>query len=45
MAGNDEVVIPACIFLTVEGEKIKRIDEYLDTAQAGKLRCAGRTSR
>ena len=45
LAGNEEIVIPACIFLTVEDEKIKRIDEYLDTAQASKLRSAGRTSR
>src|SRR5262245_35914342 len=45
MAGNDEVVIPASIFLTIVDEKIKRIDEYLDTAQASKLRSAGRTPR
>ena len=45
LAGNEEIVIPACIFLTVEGEKIKRIDEYLDTAQASKLRSAGRSAR
>ena len=39
-AGTDstEVVIPACIFLTIEDGLILRIDEYLDTAQANRLR-------
>jgi hypothetical protein len=45
MAGDEEIVIPACIFLTIDGEKIKRIDEYLDTAQAARLRAAGRPQR
>jgi ketosteroid isomerase-like protein len=38
MKGNEEIVIPACIFITVANEKITRIDEYLDTAQAARLR-------
>jgi len=42
IAGDNEVVIPASIFITVVDEKIKRIDEYLDTAQASKLRPATR---
>lgn len=44
-AGGDDIVIPACIFITVAGDKIQRIDEYLDTAQAGRLRNAGRATR
>lgn len=32
------VVIPACIFITVAGDKITKIEEYLDTAQTGALR-------
>jgi len=35
-----EVRIPACIFVTVRDGKIRRIDEYLDTAQANALRAA-----
>lgn len=38
-----EILIPACIFVTVEQGRIVRIDEYLDTAQANQLRAA--TSR
>ena len=45
MAGGDDVVIPACIFITVVDEKVKRIDEYLDTAQASRLRSASRPPR
>jgi ketosteroid isomerase-like protein len=33
-----EIVIPACIFVTVHDGRITRIDEYLDTAQANRLR-------
>lgn len=43
--GGEEIVIPACIFLTLRGEQIARIDEYLDTGQANRLRAAtGRPS-
>jgi ketosteroid isomerase-like protein len=35
---GEEVVIPACIFLTIQDGLITRIDEYLDTAQANRLR-------
>jgi ketosteroid isomerase-like protein len=38
LADNADIVIPACIFITVENEKITRIDEYLDTAQTARLR-------
>lgn len=38
MEAGNEIVIPACIFITVTNDKITRIDEYLDTAQAAKLR-------
>ncbi len=37
-SGTEEVVIPACMFLTLAGERISRIEEYLDTAQANQLR-------
>lgn len=37
-AGGDEVLIPACIFVTVRDGRIAAIDEYLDTAQANRLR-------
>ena len=37
---GEEIVIPACIFVTVRGDRIVRIDEYLDTAQANRLRAA-----
>lgn len=33
-----EIVIPACIFITVKDGLIRRIDEYLDTGQANRLR-------
>jgi len=35
-----EFALPACIFVTVNGGKITRIDEYLDTGQANRLRAA-----
>ena len=35
-----EITIPAAIFITVKNDKIVRIDEYLDTAQANALRTA-----
>lgn len=39
-ASGDEILIPACIFIRVEAGRIVRIDEYLDTAQANRLRAA-----
>ena len=37
-SAGSEVVIPACIFITVKDGLIRRIDEYLDTGQANRLR-------
>ena len=37
---GESFTIPACIFITVRGGKIVRIDEYLDSAQANALRAA-----
>ncbi len=37
-SSGSEVVIPACIFITVQDGLIRRIDEYLDTGQANRLR-------
>lgn len=37
---GEEILIPACIFVTVREGRIARIDEYLDTAQANRLRAA-----
>lgn len=37
---SGEVLIPACIFITVRGKQIVAIHEYLDTAQANRLRAA-----
>jgi len=39
-ADGSEVRIPACMLITVGGNRITRIDEYLDTAQANALRAA-----
>jgi ketosteroid isomerase-like protein len=36
-AAGAEVVIPACIFITVQDGAIRRIDEYLDIAQTQPL--------
>jgi len=36
--GEQEVQIPACIFVTVRDGRIAAIHEYLDTAQANQLR-------
>jgi ketosteroid isomerase-like protein len=36
----EEFLIPACIFITIRGDKIVRIDEYLDSNQANALRIA-----
>lgn len=36
--GREEVLIPACIFITVRDGRIVAIHEYLDTAQANALR-------
>jgi ketosteroid isomerase-like protein len=38
--GTEEVLIPACIFITVREGSIAAIHEYLDTAQANRLRAA-----
>ena len=38
--GSEEVLIPACIFITVRDGRIVAIHEYLDTAQANRLRAA-----
>lgn len=40
IAPDDQVLIPACIFITVRDGRIVRIDEYLDTGQANRLRTA-----
>jgi ketosteroid isomerase-like protein len=45
VGSGEEIVIPACMFMTIRGERIARIDEYLDTGQANRLRAAtGRPS-
>ena len=45
VANGEEIVIPACIFVTVRDGKISRIDEYLDTAQSNALGAAIERSR
>ncbi len=45
VGSGEEIVIPACIFITARDGKITRIDEYLDTAQAAALRAAAERSR
>ena len=45
VANGEEIVIPACIFITVRDGKISRIDEYLDTAQSNALGAAIERSR
>ncbi len=42
---GEEFVIPACIFVTAEGGKITRIDEYLDTTQSNALGAAIQRAR
>jgi uncharacterized protein len=42
---GEEIVIPACIFITVRNDKITRIDEYLDTAQSNELGAAIQRAR
>jgi uncharacterized protein len=42
---GEEIVIPACIFVTARNGKITRIDEYLDTAQSNALVAAIQRSR
>jgi ketosteroid isomerase-like protein len=37
---GEEILIPACIILTFRHHTIVRIDEYLDTGQANRLRAA-----
>jgi ketosteroid isomerase-like protein len=37
---GERITIPACMFITVRGGKIARIEEYLDSAQANALRAA-----
>jgi len=39
-ADGRETLIPACILIGVEDGQIVRIDEYLDTAQANRLRAS-----
>ena len=36
--GQEEVLIPACMFITVRNGHIVAIHEYLDTGQANRLR-------
>lgn len=44
-ADGEAVSIPACILIRAENGRIRRIDEYLDTGQANRLRQAtGRPS-
>lgn len=44
-AGGETIEIPACMFLRIRDGRIERIDEYLDTGQANRLRAAtGRES-
>jgi ketosteroid isomerase-like protein len=45
VANGEEIVIPACIFVTVRDEKICRIEEYLDTAQSNALGAAIQRAR
>jgi len=40
VGNGEEILIPACIFVTVREGRIVRIDEYLDTGQANRLRSA-----
>jgi ketosteroid isomerase-like protein len=40
VASGEEIVIPACMLVTVRDAQICRIDEYLDTGQANRLRAA-----
>ncbi|MFV0260802.1 MAG: nuclear transport factor 2 family protein [Acidimicrobiales bacterium] len=37
-AGGVDVDMPACLFAWVDGDRITRIEEYVDTAQAAALR-------
>ena len=37
---TEELLIPACIFITVQDGRITAIHEYLDTGQANRLRAA-----
>jgi len=37
---GERFIIPACIFITVEGGLVRRIDEYLDTGQVNRARDA-----
>lgn len=45
VADGREFAIPACIFITVENGRIRRIEEYLDTAQVNPLRDATQRPR
>jgi ketosteroid isomerase-like protein len=38
--GGEETLIPACMLISIENGKIARIEEYLDTAQANRLRAS-----
>jgi ketosteroid isomerase-like protein len=37
---GEKFVIPACMFITIRGNQISRIEEYLDSGQANALRLA-----
>ena len=37
---GEQFVIPACMFITIQSNKITRIEEYLDSGQANALRIA-----
>ncbi len=34
---GDEVAVPACVVVTVDGGRITRLDEYLDSAQVARV--------
>ncbi len=36
--GGEELAVPACLVVTVEADRITRIDEYLDSAAVAALR-------
>lgn len=45
LGNGEEIVIPACIFVTVHEGRITRIDEYLDTVQSNALGAAIQRAR
>jgi ketosteroid isomerase-like protein len=36
--GGQDLAVPACLVVTIEGDRITRIDEYLDSAAVAALR-------